>query len=661
MNSTEQFIPNQSYSTPARRTRRKIAREVGAAYDALLRAAGFGPGERRTAWAIDCQLYELDSQAPETPRRIPLSAIGAALTSASDDAEARARTASRNVGQLFNHAMPRTGYQIQTRYKSPEESGTPHEYSSHAILVAELLAELHAEKRAKILADRSIERRRQAIEDALERLAAEALALLPRCEVELIDPDGNSYAYVSAPEAKAYCKTHGEFSARRFDYTPPEDNKKPKRPFTGADWERIEDRAVKMVFDDILGAALDRNGFDGTALFLRTRLWPKLQKTYESWFKVEGNREPWGTEEKGDEEENRINTIPDLSGVPAQKPVEIEDEPEGVPPDNVSGVPFDNSAKINDLQNGVFETCKNPVVASENFDTSLEAAIFYAKDGWNVLPICQWDSNKSRCTHAKHATDCGGRKPLIAREGGKPGDGYAGSTDLDQIRDWWRKHPDAGVAIRLDGHVLVDCDLKDGGPDSYRFLRDTFDLPPTLTAITQSGGNHYVFKIPKDLPGDWLKSWTRVTDKVALGGIDLKVDKCGLLFAEPTRGSKGVYRWIDPTVEPAELPRACADFLHGARYKDAEQRAGKERKTRVYSNFDAPREFDPDQEKYFRDVPAGERHKRLFSIAVVISRQTGAGVERIKKALNYHAAAFSTPLDDPAWIDRVAATIGGGQ
>jgi hypothetical protein len=171
-----------------------------------------------------------------------------------------------------------------------------------------------------------------------------------------------------------------------------------------------------------------------------------------------------------------------------------------------------------------------------------------------------------------------------------------------------------------------------------------------------------VFKLPAGLPDAWLKSWTRVTDKVALGGIDLKVDKCGLLFGEPTRGSNGVYRWIDPTVEPAELPRACADFLHAARYHGEEAKAGKRQASRVYAPDDPPREFDPDQAKYFRDVAPGEsRHKRLFTVAVAISKQTGAGAENIRAALNTQAAMFSNPLDDPAWIDRVAQTLGGAR
>src|SRR5262249_21347263 len=161
---------------------------------------------------------------------------------------------------------------------------------------------------------------------------------------------------------------------------------------------------------------------------------------------------------------------------------------------------------------------------------------------------------------------------------------------------------DAGIGIRLDGHALLDCDLKDGGPESYQFLRDTFELPVTLTQVTQSGGHHYVFKLPDDLPADWLKSWTRVTDKVALGGIDLKVGACGLLYAEPTIGSRGVYRWVDPTVAPAVLPRAACDFLHSIRYKDEKPKAEKTRQPSVYSSSETPQEFDPNQEKFFVDA-----------------------------------------------------------
>jgi Bifunctional DNA primase/polymerase, N-terminal/Primase C terminal 1 (PriCT-1) len=168
---------------------------------------------------------------------------------------------------------------------------------------------------------------------------------------------------------------------------------------------------------------------------------------------------------------------------------------------------------------------------------------------------------------------------------GKPGDGYTAATrDLAKIRHWWdREFPDAGVGKRLDGHIGIDCDVKDGAPglESYEFLRDTFDLPETRTQITHSDGRHHVFKLPEGMPAEWLGSWTRVTRPAGLDGIDIKVGKRGLLFAEPTRGSRGFYRWVDPTAEIVTLPHECADFLHEIHCQEEKQEASSVRPRRL--------------------------------------------------------------------------------
>jgi hypothetical protein len=280
-----------------------------------------------------------------------------------------------------------------------------------------------------------------------------------------------------------------------------------------------------------------------------------------------------------------------------------------------------------------------------------------------VLPICNFDQEQGRCTADWHNQDlekpCSGKKPLVAGKGDhKPGDGYTAATrDLRQIRRWWdHDFPGAGVGLRLDGHALLDCDLKDGGPASYEFLRDTFDLPETLTAITQSGGRHYVFKLPEDLPADWLRSWTRITDKIMLGGIDIKVGKCGLLYAEPTQGKVGVYRWIDPTFTPATLPREACDFLREIRYKDGAP-AEKAETTRACAPL-APQPLDADQSKYFRDVaPGAGQHARLLAVGTAIRIKTRVGAAEIADVMRWHAARFSTPLNDERWIRRTALAI----
>jgi Bifunctional DNA primase/polymerase, N-terminal len=672
--------------TPERRKKRKIAREVAAMWDDIAREAGYEPIERRTSWAIIVRLYEYDVQPCDTPRRLSLALIGTALTSKSDDKEACEKAARRHGGQLFNHAIPRTGYQMLTRYKAPEESGRSHEYIDHSLPVAEFFSELLSEETERILSSKGLDRKERGVKiaEARARLVANAVGYLPKCEAELVTPEGETYAYVSLPEAEAYCQLKPEFSLRPCTYTPPAEEEEQPQPFYSQDLDRIEER-IKATIEKKLDEIFERNSFEEARHFIATRLDKGIPKLLASWVKVAGARSVRQEREEVEEDRKELIHVPDLSGVSPADPVELVPDPDGVPPDKLSPLPSDNFAEDNDLQEPFFETLKNDpdedhaeiapesapaLVASINFDTALEAALFYVGEGRPVLPICQYDYETGHCTAEWHDATCTGKRPLVKGKGKPaPGDGYtAATTDLRMIRYWWgKKYPNAGIGIRLDDLAAIDCDLKGGGPESYEFLRDTFDLPETLTQITQSSGLHYVFKLPEDLPADWLKSWTRPLEKIALGGIDLKVGKRGLLYAEPTIGSKGVYRWIDPTVAPATLPRECCDFLHEIRYKDdkpkvdkpkvEKPKAEKTRQTRVYSSSDAPQapqEIDPDQERYFVDAARGDRHKRLLKIARKI-RAIGGDAAQIKKALKYHASRFSEPLSDDPWIERVAA------
>jgi putative DNA primase/helicase len=306
-----------------------------------------------------------------------------------------------------------------------------------------------------------------------------------------------------------------------------------------------------------------------------------------------------------------------------------------------------------------------------NFETSLDAAVQYAHDDHPVIPICNYDPETGGCTAPRHDSKgkdkCSGKKPLVKN---RNGEGYAASTDLKQIRRWFENDfPNAGVGIRLDRLILIDCDIKGGAPglESFRVLKDTFDLPETLTAITHSGGRHYVYKLPEGLPPDFLKSWTRVLDSLSLGGIDIKVGTKGLLFAEPTRGKQGVYRWLNYGQEPAVLSMEVCQAIHEARFaKDREKEAA--RAVRENGRSAPPLERRvigaaeglgsiPDQSKGFRDASAGDRHSRLLTVGAACRRTWAASESQIAEVMRWHAARFSDPLDDEAWIIRTARSI----
>src|SRR6266568_4640078 len=78
------------------------------------------------------------------------------------------------------------------------------------------------------------------------------------------------------------------------------------------------------------------------------------------------------------------------------------------------------------------------------------------------------------------------------------------SSEPEQIRSWWRAHPDALPAIFVGGAglVVIDCDRHPGGSDGIEAFNQLLsanggslaDVPMTKTA---RGGAHLFFKQPK--------------------------------------------------------------------------------------------------------------------------------------------------------------------
>lgn len=634
---------HQTSNTAAQRERRKITRDTSRAYFAVCRAAGLEPNESRTAFAISTLCYETQAKDYSTPRKLSLDLIGGALTSTEDvkkDAGARWKKAQRDVSHLFCQALPRVGLQLLARFKSAED-GKAHEYADYAMAVAGIVAEEFDKARAAILSS-DAKAKAIAIDAAMAGLAAEALKLFDKLDVAIVGPDRKVFAVVSAPQAKAFCEQNPTYKPAEYKYTPPADpTKNGPRPFDREDFAKMIDLELTRV-EKRFYEIEEKNTPEEARLFLANWLTAAKNKA-ESLVRVSG----MATERRRDRE---IIHVSENGGVGVSEASEPIPEPTQTY-DILSWVGAD---KPNEASEIVFSSFEHKAEASVNFETSLEAALFSARDGFPVLPVCNFNPDADRCTATWHDETCRGRVPLVKGDG-TPGYPQA-SKDLEQIRKWYAKYPDAGVALRMDGHILIDADAKDGGPESYRILADTFDLPETLTAITQSGdGRHYVFKLPEGLPDAWLKSWVRVGDKVELPGLDIKVDKCGLMFVEPTRGPKGVYRWIDPTSPPATLPREVCDFLHEARYKGEKEKQEKAKAARASASDSTHgvQPFDPNQEKFFRDVPEGERRPRLLRIARSI-RASGGDADQIKTALKYHASRFSSPLNDDAWIERTS-------
>lgn len=270
-------------SSPTQLARRKIAREVARFYDDIARAAGFTPGERRTAFAISINLYDYGDTT--VPRKVGLSSIGMCLTTRSDDEHARTVTASRLTSDLFTEAIPRTGFQILTRLKAVEER-EGHEYIDHLILAAAFFSELHADETKAILAEKNIDKKtkRLRIEEARARLVTEALTYLPKCDTKVVTAEGETYAYMPAPMAAEFVKANPEFKARHYEHSPPPPRPNQNRPLAIEDLERIETQLESTIMSKLEEIA-DRNSMSEARLFA-TKLGTAISKLVSSWCKA---------------------------------------------------------------------------------------------------------------------------------------------------------------------------------------------------------------------------------------------------------------------------------------------------------------------------------------------------------------------------------------
>lgn len=137
----------------------------------------------------------------------------------------------------------------------------------------------------------------------------------------------------------------------------------------------------------------------------------------------------------------------------------------------------------------------------------LAHALAYAAAGLPVLPL----RTRSKTPATRHGKD-------------------DATTDPDQIRDWWTRHPHHNIGIRPTNELLVvDVDPRNGGDLTLRGR-----LPRTWTAETGSGGLHI-----------WLRAHPRPWRSTLTEGIDLKT-ATGYLVAPPSIHPNGNrYRWTN--------------------------------------------------------------------------------------------------------------------
>ena len=90
----------------------------------------------------------------------------------------------------------------------------------------------------------------------------------------------------------------------------------------------------------------------------------------------------------------------------------------------------------------------------------------------------------------------------------------AANAKAPPIRDWqrlatadtallglWEDTPDSNAGVSGEGLLIVDADVKNGGPDSFATLDMTHGFPDTFTVGTPTGGFHAYYALPEGHPG----------------------------------------------------------------------------------------------------------------------------------------------------------------
>ncbi len=221
-----------------------------------------------------------------------------------------------------------------------------------------------------------------------------------------------------------------------------------------------------------------------------------------------------------------------------------------------------------------FELAK--VMKSKN---KKKVALAYAKTGIPIFPVFGIDDDL-KCLCGNNGCKNQGKHP-ITKEGFK-----AATTDLRQVKDWWRKYPEANIASPLvPGLVALDFDGTQGLRSSNKLGLKGLN---TLKVETGKGFHLYVLAD--------LKSQNN-----AMSGFDIKGGgKGGYIILPPSRHVSGVrYTWVGSSTQAQALPSEVHNSLASKRT--------------VTINF------EPKGKHVFSD---GERNESLFKVACSLRRQS---------------------------------------
>lgn len=248
----------------------------------------------------------------------------------------------------------------------------------------------------------------------------------------------------------------------------------------------------------------------------------------------------------------------------------------------------------------------------------VEYALEYARMGWPVFPAAPGQKRPATQHGLKDAT-----------------------TDEVQIREWWRRWPNANIAIATGpdaGFYVLDVDPRHGGDQSLQELCNPANLPDTRTCETGGGGKHIYIAYPDD--GSEVRNATDI-----LPGLDIR-GAGGYVIVPPsdtTPDGGGAYTWeIEEGLEAT--PAWLMPFLNVR---------SKRTKVLAHSRNGDATGIKSHAEKHA--IPEGSRDDTLTKIAGAMRRH-GSDEETILAALVSENRRCEPPMEHSD-LERIAASV----
>lgn len=246
------------------------------------------------------------------------------------------------------------------------------------------------------------------------------------------------------------------------------------------------------------------------------------------------------------------------------------------------------------------------------------AALEYAAAGLHVFP-CHSILPTGACSCGQDCKSPG--KHPRTRDGLT-----SASCDPQAVAEWWRRWPDANIAVRtgeVSGIVVLDVDTPKGGAGTLKALEHARGkLPRTAQVLTGSGGQHHYFSYAHGV----RNSASRLGS-----GLDVRGDG-GYVIAPPSNHLSGrLYKWMRPLSEELAGPPAWLIELE-------EQRR----------NAPAP--------QIAERIGAGQRNDELASIAGTMRRRGLGELEILAALRETNRARCDPPLADDE-VEGIARSV----